>query len=183
MIHFLKFFGTFSVLLFVLGCAGSERKSLQNQGLPAYRPPPSSKMIATIDSLCDKLGADWQRETIGSLAYCKQKKKGVLAVHILEFPAGILPDRIGLAEREVALQDFIEDYFLAKSGLVEGAIREACSIDAHTACFQEFIGFPEGSPFKLTAVLDSRCALFAWNPSNAPGPTEPELSKIMGTCK
>ena len=109
--------------------------------------------------VCKSLGKDWKTDTLATLTVCRQPSGGF--AYLLPLPPPAQDSAMGLADRELALQDWTEDLFLAKTKWTSTSTPKACSLDARTACEALTVRNGAGKALTLFAALDRKCLVFA----------------------
>ncbi|HSQ41078.1 MAG TPA: hypothetical protein VLM37_02230 [Fibrobacteraceae bacterium] len=132
-----------------------------------------------IENQCASLKGFWMPAMMGQLNYCQSKH---LAFAFASLPAQAIPPKMSLDARETALQDFIDDYLLERSGFSMVSIPSPCSADAHTACLRALVRDSAQGDHALIALLNGDCVAFAWGTTAQPQVPVEQAQSLLQQC-
>jgi len=174
-----NFLSFLSMLLF-LACSSAPPKPAATTSQGVLLPPPSPQVLQIVKEQCREWGKGWKLASQGSLAYCHNPSLHLYA-YAAELPQGFLDETPSLLDRELALQDLLEDGFIGLTGYLALAPWTPCSQTPLTACSQGRIKNQEQvESYALTSILDDTGWLVIWGQDTTAMPSIDSLSAWIG---
>jgi len=122
---------------------------------------PADLTPATL-SECSYFGADWTIFSLNNFPACENADHNSFGLWTL-LPSDSNFQTASIHERETALQDWVEDYFFAKSGFQASTNANPCTTDPQTVCTEMLVRNKQGTDFQLLASMSGNRITFRWN--------------------
>lgn len=154
------------MIVFITSCGGP--KSL-TRTVPADA---SRKNDMPAPPRCQDLGPDWKSdEQFACQSTHSSKKNPVFALKQI-IPTGHEKQVLSLHDKELALEDWLEDDFLRFSGFSIGSMPSACSVNEQVACLKTLVQDQEGTPVHVLGLTNGQHILFMWQKKTKPNLNE-----------